>query len=126
MCATWADAAVSTDVRALEAVEATEWSLATEYVDFFVDEADVIFGFFRGLIPDAIAFLEARGMSRADLTELNRSLLALIRLPDGRPFVARQRWADFKAQVRRCMLAGGAADREAALAGLAELKETWR
>lgn len=124
--ATWSEAAVSTYTKAQEAIGAGEWSRAAEYVDFFVDEAAVIFGVFRGLIPDAISFLEQRGIERAQLLEINRRLLDLIRLPDGRPFVARTRWAEFQAEVRDCILACGAGDRDGALAHLATLKETWR
>ena len=122
----WASAAVSTYVRASDAIEAGEWERATEYVGFFVDEAAVIWGLFRGLIPDAIVFLEERGVSRTELTELNRSILAMLDLPDGRPFVSRKRWAEFEDAVRRCIVACGAKDRDAALAELAELKEIWR
>jgi hypothetical protein len=124
--ADWSGAAVSTFVRAREAIEAGEWDRAAEYVDFFVDEGAVIFGFFRGLIPDAVTFLEGRGVARDELTELNRAILAMLDLPDGRPFVARRRWAEFQDEVRRCLTACGAQDRDAALAHLAELKEIWR
>jgi hypothetical protein len=124
--ATWADAAVSTYTKAQDAIKAGDWTRAAEYVDFFVDEASVIYGVFRGLIPDAISFLEARGVTRPQLLELNRRLLDLIHLPDGRPFVARLRWAEFQAEVRTCTKACGAANEQRALASLAELKEIWR
>jgi hypothetical protein len=124
--ATWADAAVSTYARAREAIEAGDRERAAAYVDFFVDEAAVIYGVLRGLIPDAITFLEGRGMLREEIAALNRRLLDLIRLPDGRPFNARLRWAEFRSQVRACLVACGAGDRETALARLAQLKETWR
>ena len=123
---TWSEAAISTYTKAHQAIEAGEWAYAAEYVDFFVDEASVIYGVFRGLIPDAISFLDGRGMTRPQLLALNRRLLDLIHLPDGRPFVARLRWAEFQAQVRACTLACGAHDGDEALARLAELKETWR
>jgi hypothetical protein len=122
----WHEAAISTYVKARDAIRAAEWVAAAEYVDFFVDEAAVIYGVFRGLIPDAITFLESRGLSRVDIRELNRRLLALIPLPDGRPFVARRRWMEFQAAVRLCILACGARDEAGALARLAELKEIWR
>lgn len=124
--ANWSDAAVSTYIRAREAIKAEGWDEASEYIGFFVDEAAVIWGFFRGLIPDAIVFLEQRGVTRAELTELNRSILAMLDLPDGRPFVSRQRWAEFEDQVRLATVACGAHDGAAALAHLADLKETWR
>lgn len=124
--ARWSDAAVSTYARARDAIEAGEWDTASEYISFFVDEAAVIWGFFRGLIPDAIVFLEERGVTRDELTELNRSILAMLDLPDGRAFVSRRRWAEFEDEVRRATVACGAHDREAALAHLAELKEMWR
>jgi hypothetical protein len=124
--ATWDDAAVSTYAKARDAIAAGDWAQAAAYVDFFVDEAAVIFGVFRGLIPDAITFLETRGATRDELLDLNRRLLGLIRLPDGRPFIARQRWAEFQAEVRGCLTACGAADADLALTHLAELKEIWR
>jgi hypothetical protein len=124
--ATWSEAAVSTYTKAKAAIDAGDMVRAAEYVDFFVDEASVIFGVFRGLIPDAIAFLEGRGLTRSQLLDLNRRLLALIHLPDGRPFVARLRWAEFQAEVRACTEACGAGDRGEALTRLAALKETWR
>ncbi|CAN5517942.1 hypothetical protein BH24CHL9_BH24CHL9_02140 [soil metagenome] len=48
-----------------EAIQAGDWERATGYVDFFVDEAAVIWGFFRGLIP--VIFLEQRGAPRDEL-----------------------------------------------------------
>lgn len=124
--ASWSEAAISTYTKARGAIETGNWQRAAEYVDFFVDEAAVIYGIFRGLIPDAISFLEQRGMARADLLHMNRRLLALLPLPDGRAFVARSRWAEFQAEVRECTLACGRGDRLAALEHLADLKETWR
>ena len=124
--ATWESHAVATYTRAIEAIEAGQWAEAAEYVDFFYDEAAVIHGFFQGLIPDAIAFLAERGVGRAQLLELNRRLLDLIRLPDGRPFVSSVRWEEFQAEMRRCLVACGAQDRVEALESLAELKEIWR
>ena len=123
---TWSEAAISTYRKAEEAIEAGAWDRAAQYVAFFVDEASVIFGVFRGLIPDAIVFLEGRGVSRPELLELNRHLLGLIPLPDGRPFVARHRWTEFQAEVDACTLACGAGDGPEALGRLATLKETWR
>ena len=124
--ASWDDAAVSTYVRARDAIGAGAFDEAAEYVDFFVDEAAVIFGVFRGLIPDAISFLARRGLEREELRDLNRALLALLPLPDGRPFVARRQWAEFQAQVRTCLAACGERDAGAALDHLAMLKESWR
>lgn len=122
----WDEAAISTYAKARDAIGAADWTIAAQYVDFFVDEAAVIYGVFRGLIPDAISFLEGRGVPRAALRDMNRRLLAMIPLPDGRPFVARRRWAEFQAAVRSCLLACGSRDEAAALARLADLKEIWR
>ena len=123
---TWESHAVATYTRAIDAIEAGQWAEAAEYVDFFYDEAAVIHGFFEGLIPDAVAFLAERGVGRAQLLELNRRLIDLIRLPDGRPFVSGVRWAEFEAEMRRCLVAVGAQERDEALESLAELKEIWR
>ncbi len=123
---TWAEHAVATYTKAQDAIGSENWQLAAEYVDFFYDEAAVIFGFFRQFIPDAVGFLAERGFERPHLLEVNRRLLDLIRLPDGRPFVAKERWEEFQADMRSCLVAIGAADKQAALGHLAELKEKWR
>ena len=78
------------------------------YVDFFVDEAAVIFGVFRGLIPDAIPFLEQRGFTRRNSSSSTGGCSSSSRLPDGRPSWRAARWAEFQAEVRACILACGA------------------
>jgi len=122
----WEDAAISTYVRVRDSIAEKDWDTAAEYLDFFYDEAAVIYGFFRQFIPDAITYLEGKGMTRDELVALNQQILGMLNLPDGRPFSARARWAEFQDQVRRGKVACGAKDEAQSLALLSELKETWR
>ena len=116
------------DVRTARRRSTTgDWYRAAAYVDFFVDEAAVIFGCLPwpdpgcDLVPGA-----ARRCTRPELLELNRGSSRSSRLPDGRPFVARPRWAEFQAEVRADRHRLRSPGRTPRMAHLAELKETWR
>ena len=63
----WQEQKVSTYDKIRQALEAGDFQSAAAFVGFFTDEADVIFGFFRQLIPDANEFLLKRGLTKADL-----------------------------------------------------------
>ncbi len=124
--ATWPEAGIATYTKAQEAIEAGNWSTAAEYVDFFLDEAFAIFGFFRTFMPDAMGFFTEKGLSRIEIAEVNRRILSMLPLPDGRPFVARALWTEVQAEKRACLVACGKEDAASALEHLARCKELWR
>jgi hypothetical protein len=122
----WQEQKVSTYDKIRQALEAGDFQSAAAFVGFFADEADVIFGFFRQLIPDANEFLLKRGLTKTDLRELNAKIIALLTLPDGRPFNARRLWEEFRAQGEALVLLCGQEDADGALELLPRFKETWR
>lgn len=122
----WAEQSVSTYQKILDAIDDDDFDGAALLVDFFKDEAEVIYDLFRNLIPDANQFLSDRGLSMEELKSLNTRILGLLDLPDGRPFHPRRLWEEFRTLgvdlIRRC----GERDREKLVSGLEEYKETWR
>ncbi len=122
----WEDQSISTYTKIREALEAGHMAAAAEMVDTFFDEASVIYGFFRQLIPDAIQHLAELGDGREELREINRMILALLNLEDGRPFNARFLWEEFRSTRRAMLLDCGASNAPAAIALLWEYKEQWR
>lgn len=122
----WGEQAVSTYERIRGAIDDEDFAEASAFIEFFQDEAEVIYGLFRSLIPDTNQFLADRGVSQEELKELNSAILELIRLPDGRPFQARRMWERFRSLKAELVRLCGARDGEAALAGLEDYRETWR
>ena len=122
----WADQKISTYDKILSALERGEPRQAAAYIDFFVDEADVIFSIFRQLIPDANEFLLTRNVDKKHIREVNANILALLRLPDGRPFKARRLWEEVRAMQRELIFCCGERRFQDALKLLGDFKETWR
>jgi hypothetical protein len=122
----WQDQKISTYEKIREALASNRLEEAAAFIDFFVDEADVIFNIFRQFIPDLNEFLLRRGVSKVEITEVNARLLGLLTLPDGRPFISRRLWDEFRSKARTLVLACGRGDGEQALKLLDDFKETWR
>jgi hypothetical protein len=122
----WDDQGISTFDKIRIALETGDMTAAAEQLDMFMDEASVIFSFFRQLIPDAMGYLREHGMTLDELRDLNSRLLALLRLPDGRAFSARRLWEEFRADHRKMLLLCGGGDGGDALTELPEYKEQWR
>lgn len=104
----FADQRVSTYDKILEALAGRDLERAAELTDFFADEAAVIFGIYRGWVPQLIDFLLDRGIGEEEVTAINERILALLPLTDGRPFHARRLWAEFQERVRELVAACGA------------------
>src|SRR5579862_2428140 len=122
----WEDQKISTYDKAREALEAEDLVGAAAMLDMFYDEAEIIFSFFRQMIPDAMEYLKGRGMAIDELRDLNARLLQLLALPDGRHFNSRRLWEDFRQHHRRMLLLCGAGSVTQALDELPDYKERWR
>jgi hypothetical protein len=116
----------STVVQIREELGAGRFREAAELVDFFLDEAAIIFGFYRPWLNDLNEFLLARGLGEDEIRDLNGRILALLRLPDGRPFEARILFEELRGKVRELVFVCGQARAAEALALLDDVKESWR
>lgn len=120
------DQRISTVDKISGAITAGDWERAAELADFFADEAEVIYGIYRGWIPQLIDFLLDRGLGEEDVIELNERILALLPLPDGRPFHARKLWSEFQDRTRELVVACGRGQADEALALLDRMWDLWR
>lgn len=122
----WADQSIATYDKASGALSDGEFGHAAEFVDFFVDEAEIVYSIFRELIPDAIKYLSERGVDENSLEALMLRMRDLVRLPDGTTFRPRLQWAEFRATMRRCLVACGREDADGAREELESGREQWR
>lgn len=120
------DQRISTVDKIQEALAAGDYARAAELGDFFADEAEVVYGIYRGWIPQLIDFLLDRGSSLDEVTELNERILSLLALPAGRRFYARRLWSEFRRAVREFVQACGAERAEEASTRLETMWDTWR
>ena len=123
---TWEDQKISTYRKIEEAIRVRRWGDAAVLAGYFVDEAKVCYDLYRQWIQDLNAFLKDNGVSEAELTTTNERLLALLKLPDGRPFQSSRLWTEFQAKVQMCVMHCHRQEAEEALAELKDLKESWR
>jgi hypothetical protein len=122
----WEEQKISTYDKIQSALERRESREAAAFIDFFADEADVIYGFFRQLIPDTNDYLLNLGIDKKEIRDINVKILSLLTLPDGRPFKARRLWEEFRALHREMLLLCGEQRFADAFALLKDYKETWR
>jgi len=122
----WQEQKISTYDKIRSAINNHEVRAAAAFVDFFMDEADVIFGIFRQLIPDANEFLLKHGVEKNEIHDVNARILSILRLPDGRPFKPRRLWEEFRAMRREMILLCGEQRFSEALTLLEDFKEAWR
>src|SRR2546428_4879960 len=123
----WTEQGISTVEKIRRALKAGDFREAAALADFFVDEASVLFSdIYRGWIKDLNEYMLHHGVPEPELEEVNRRILGLLTLPDGRPFHARRLWEEFRSMVREFIFLCDAGEREAASRVLQEFKETWR
>jgi hypothetical protein len=106
----WDDQAISTVTKIREVLEeagddfgpkAGRREVAAELVDYFMEEAKVIYLIYRVWTEGFLDWLREEGVTQAEVdAELDR-LAHLLAYPDGTPLDAPARWADLGAQAGR-------------------------
>jgi hypothetical protein len=122
----WTDQKVSTWRKIHDALDKEDYREAAALIDFFTDEADVIYSIFRQLIPDVNEYLLQRGLSKQEIREINTRVLALLRLPDGRPFKPRRLWEEFRDMTRELIVLCGERRTADVRVSMEPWKERWR
>jgi hypothetical protein len=122
----WEDQKISTYRKIADAIAARQWDEAAALAHYFVDEAAVCFAIYRQWLGDLTGFLEQRGVPGDDVARADAAILAKLALPDGTPFDPRREWDRFLTENERLVKWCHREHREAALAALATMKETWR
>ena len=124
----WADQAISTTRKVHEAVDAGQWEVAAQLVDYFMEEAKVCHVIYTVWSEGFERFLLGRGVTDGELAAERVRLAHLLHFPDGEDFAPHPRWR------RLGELAGGLGndlrgfevDAAAAHERFEELRERWR
>ena len=122
----WEDQKISTYRKIIAEIKAEEFREAASLIDYFMDEANVIYSLFRAFIPQLCELLVERGVSKNEIRDLNERTFTLLELPDGRPYMPRRLWNEVLAKGRELIFLCGGAQAEKALELIPDFKDTWR
>ncbi len=124
----WQDQKISTTRKIQESIEANEWELAAQLIDYWMEEAKVVYVIYQVWDEGFVGYLRGKGLTDGEIHgEIDR-LRELLRFPDGEPYTTTSRWetiavaAGLLANRLRCYETTA----EEALAGLADIQERWR
>jgi hypothetical protein len=124
----WSDQAISTTTKIQEAIGSGEWEVAAQLIDYWMEEAKVVYVIYQVWDEGFVSFLTHKGLPQDEIQAEIARVRALLAFPDGRPFEPRGPWDAIAAG------AGLLANRlrafeisaDAANAALDELREGWR
>ena len=124
----WDDQKISTTRKIDESIDLGEWELAAQLVDYWMEEAKVVYVIYQVWDEGFVSYLEGKGVPRDEIDAEIRRLRELLAYPDGTPFETVARWESLGMQ------AGLLANRlrcyettpEVAHASMDALREGWR
>jgi hypothetical protein len=124
----WAAQSVSTTTTIIEAIGAGHWEVAAQLVDYWMEEAKVVYVVYQVWTEGWGGFLSAKGVTAAELQHEMERLEMLLAFPDGQPFDTVSRWTQLShaAGALAHRLRAFELTREEALAELEVLRESWR
>lgn len=124
----WQDQAISTTRKIQESIDQGEWELAAQLIDYWMEEAKVVYVIYQVWDEGFVDFLRGKGVPDDEIDAEIARLRELLAFTDGKPFETTARWeaigvaAGLLANRLRCY----ETTPEEALAGLAEIQEGWR
>jgi hypothetical protein len=123
-----AEQAVSTVTKIEESIEAGQWEPAAQLVDYFMEEAKVVFVIYTAWSEGFEDFLAVKGVPKAQAAAEVERLRRLLAFPDGAIFDPDPRWHTLGAQAGALANALRAflISADKARAQLDSLREGWR
>jgi hypothetical protein len=124
----WVDQAVSTTRKVEEAIDAGQWELVAQLVDYWMEEAKVVFVIYTVWTEGFETWLLARGVPQQQLKSETERLARLLSFPAGEAFDPGPRWEQLaaKAGVLANLSRAFQLTEAEAKARLDELRESWR
>lgn len=124
----WTDQAVSTTRKFDEALGAGQLELAAQLVDYFMEEAKVVYVIYDVWSEGFRSWLSGHGVGEKEVDELDVRLRRLLAFPDGGDYEPRARWAAMGASagVLGNLLRTYELGAEDARTRFDELRESWR
>ncbi len=124
----WSDQAISTTRKIREAVSAGQWELVAQLVDYWMEEAKVVYVIYKVWTEGFEAWLLERGLNQQELVSETDRLTQLLSFPDGGAYDPRPRWEQLatKAGTFAHLARAFELTPEGALRRLEDLRESWR
>lgn len=124
----WTDQAISTTKKIQEAIEASQWERAAELLDYWMEEAKVVYVVYKTWTDGWRRYFAYRGIAAEDVEVEVVRLQHLLAFPDGRPFDSRVHWSELaeRAGLLTHMMRSMDLDTSEACTRLDELRESWR
>ena len=122
------DQAISTVGKIEASIEAGQWEAAAQLVDYFMEEAKVVFAIYSAWSEGFEDFLAVKGVSAAQLDDERAKLRSLLAFPDGGELDPEDRWLSLGAQAGEVANAmrGYLLSAKDALEQVDALRERWR
>lgn len=123
-----ADQAVSTVARIEQSIESGHWEPAAQLVDYFMEEAKVVYVIYSSWSDGFEEFLGSKGVPEAEVEAERERLRRLLAFPDGAPFLPEPRWRELGAEAGTLgnALRSFLLSIDEARAALDALREGWR
>jgi hypothetical protein len=124
----WQDQAVSTTTKIRESIDDGEWELAAQLIDYWMEEAKVVYVIYQVWDEGFVSYLRGKGLEDAEIDGEIERLRELLAFPDGGPFETTPRWEALAAAAGLLAnrLRGYETTAEEAHAGVADIQERWR
>ena len=124
----WSEQAVGTTTKIREAIDAGDWEVAAQLIDYWMEEAKVVYVIYQVWTRGFEEYLAERGVSAAERAAETERLRRLLAFPDGRPFDTATRWSELAAAAGALAhrLRGFDLTADEARGELDDLRESWR
>jgi hypothetical protein len=124
----WQDQKISTTRKILESIDQGEWELAAQLVDYWMEEAKVVYVIYQVWDEGFVWYLQGKGVPDSEIDAEVARLRRLLAFPDGGPFETVQRWEALavKAGLLANRLRAYEISAQDAQAAMHELQEGWR
>ncbi len=124
----WTDQAISTARKFEDALDAGQLELAAQLVDYFMEEAKVVYVIYDVWSEGFRGWLSKEGVGEAELGEVDARLRRLLAFPDGSEYEPRGRWAAMAASAGTVanLLRAYEVPVPEARVRFDELRESWR
>ncbi len=124
----WADQIIPTVDKIEEAVREGEAEAAAQLIDYFMEEAKVVFSIYKIWSEGFEGWLRERGVGEKELDAEVRRLAWLLRLPDGSLFLPFTMWEELGERAGRLgnLVRSGEIGEREAVSDMDGLREGWR
>lgn len=124
----WQDQATSTSVTITDAISAQQWELAAQLLDYWMEEAKVVYVVYGSWTDGWRRYLSSRGLSEEAIGEEMNRLEGLLCFPDGSPFDSAAHWRQIAQRAGELghMMRALELSEESARESFDQLRESWR